>query len=179
MEAMSKMNPHGWRCQDKRQPGVTSRFTRQRRLLPGMMIGLTLLAEVVSVLPCAAQGPWHAEDNLLAQNTTPNSRRPPVPPHWGGTPPFHEANPDFTAKRLKVLNEQRQRSLVANTNKLLKLAKELNAEVNGGQAGELTKAQLRKVSEIEKLARKVKSEMSFGPVGAQTIEPSPFPPLIR
>lgn len=78
-----------------------------------------------------------------------------------------------------MLNEQRQRSLVANTNKLLKLAKELNAEVNGGQAGELTKAQLRKVSEIEKLARKVKSEMSFGPVGAQTIEPSPFPPLIR
>jgi hypothetical protein len=63
-------------------------------------------------------------------------------------------------KRLRALNAERQKSLVSDTGKLLKLMQELNSEVAAGNADELTPAQLRKVAEIEKLAHSVKDKMS-------------------
>ena len=79
------------------------------------------------------------------------------------------------AKRLRALNALRQKSLVEDTNKLLKLAAELNAEVASEHPAELTPEQLRKLAEIEKLARGVREKMS-APVWGVPVYPQPFSP---
>src|ERR1039458_9950239 len=79
------------------------------------------------------------------------------------------------AKRLRALNALRQKSLVEDTNKLLKLAAELNAEVASEHPDELTPEQLRKLAEIEKLARGVREKMS-APVWGAPVYPQPFSP---
>jgi len=80
-------------------------------------------------------------------------------------------------KRLKALNAERQKSMVAETNRLVKLAAELNAEVNGPHPRELSADQLRKVAEIEKLARNIREKMCTSVKAAPAI-PSPLPPMI-
>lgn len=59
-----------------------------------------------------------------------------------------------------MLNAARQKSLVSDTDKLLKLARELDREISAGKSGSLTQEQLKKVAKIEKLAHKVKEGMS-------------------
>lgn len=63
-------------------------------------------------------------------------------------------------KRFRALNAERQKSLVSDANKLLKLAKELEAETGGPNSEAPGPDQLRKVAEIEKLAHSVKEKMS-------------------
>ena len=63
-------------------------------------------------------------------------------------------------RRLRMLNADRQKTMVSDADKLLKLAGQLNVEVSTANQGELTPAQLKKISEIEKLARKVREKMS-------------------
>jgi len=63
-------------------------------------------------------------------------------------------------KMLRALNADRQKSLVADTDRLLRLVNELNAEISRANPESLTPAQLRKVAEIEKLAHNVKDKMS-------------------
>ena len=70
-------------------------------------------------------------------------------------------------KRLRALNTERQKQMVADAGKLLKLAKELNDEVAASNTGSLTPEQLRKIAEIEKLARSVKERMTAGGVQSQ------------
>lgn len=85
---------------------------------------------------------------------------------------------ELTAKQLRALNEERQRALVTDTARLLALAKELNGEVGGDPPDSLTAAQLRKVAEIEKLARSVKDKMSYAITGGPDIQ-IPFTPRVR
>ena len=65
--------------------------------------------------------------------------------------------------------------MVSDTNKLLKLARELNDEVAAKNAAALTPDQLHKIAEIEKLAHSVKEKMADG-VGQPT--QSAVPPLV-
>ena len=81
-------------------------------------------------------------------------------------------------KRLRALNALRQKSLVEDTNKLLKLAAELNAEVSSAHPDALTAEQLHKLAEIEKLARSVKEKMS-APVSGTPAFPQPFSPSLQ
>ncbi len=67
---------------------------------------------------------------------------------------------DTGNRRLRVLNGMRQKSLVADTQKLLRLSSELKAEIDRSAAASLTPEELHKLSEIEKLARSVKAKMS-------------------
>lgn len=69
-------------------------------------------------------------------------------------------DPVMAERRLRALNIERQKQMVSDANKLLKLAKELNDEVAGAHADALTPAQLHKIAEIEKLARNVKERMA-------------------
>jgi hypothetical protein len=62
-------------------------------------------------------------------------------------------------RRAKMLNNERRKSLVSDSDKLLKLATELNSEIAHSNSGSLTPDQLRKVAEIEKLARGVRDKM--------------------
>lgn len=63
-------------------------------------------------------------------------------------------------RQLRALNADRQRELVKDTNKLLKLARELDAEIGSTNPDSLTSDQIRRIEEIEKLARSVKEKMS-------------------
>jgi hypothetical protein len=76
---------------------------------------------------------------------------------------LNDSKPDDAevARRIRMLNAERQRSLVADTVKLLKLANELNATMakEGGPAP--TQVELRKVADIERLARNVKEKMKI------------------
>ena len=79
-------------------------------------------------------------------------------------------------KRLKALNADRQKKMVSDANKLLRLVKELNAEIARSDAESLTPEQLRKVTDIEKLAHSVKEKMSTSVRGLPPFQP-PMQPM--
>ena len=95
-----------------------------------------------------------------------NPRRP--MPGEAGDPVQYE-------RRMRALNAERQKSMIADTNKLLRLTTELNDEVNGAHPKPLDSIQLRKVAQIEKLAHSVREKMSI-PVGSGSPQLS-SPPL--
>jgi hypothetical protein len=64
-------------------------------------------------------------------------------------------------KLLGRLNAERQKSMVSDADKLLRLAQELNAELARGDGGAPTPQQAHKAAEIEKLARNVREKMSY------------------
>jgi hypothetical protein len=70
-------------------------------------------------------------------------------------------------KRLRMINAERQKSMVADTDKLVKLATELNEEIARSNSGALSASQLRKVAEIEKLAHNVRDKMVMSIRGPQ------------
>ena len=74
----------------------------------------------------------------------------------GGT----ETDPVFAAKRIRALNADRHKSMVSDTEKLVKLARQLDAEIASNPSDDLTPEELHKVGEIEKLARNVKAKMA-------------------
>jgi hypothetical protein len=88
--------------------------------------------------------------------------------------PF-ETDPNLLEKRVRSLNMERHKSVVSDTEKLLKLARQLDAEIASNSSDELTPEELRKVAEIEKLAHNVKAKMaqSFGE--GPLFRPTPIP----
>lgn len=80
----------------------------------------------------------------------------------------------FQARRIQELNVERQKEMVADTDKLLKLTAELNADVAENHSTTLTPDQLRMLARIEKLAKSVKDKMS-NPVQGTIFQDS-FPP---
>jgi hypothetical protein len=88
-------------------------------------------------------------------------------PVGGGLEDAANGNPIEEEKLLRALNADRQKSIVSDTNKLLRLVNELNAEIAYANPDLLTPSQLRKVAEIEKLAHEVKDKMSTSVRGTQ------------
>lgn len=78
-------------------------------------------------------------------------------------------------KMLRALNADRQKSLVSDTNKLLRLVNEFNAEIAATHPDALTPGQLSKMAEIEKLARSVREKMSTSVRGTPAFA-APFQP---
>ncbi len=80
------------------------------------------------------------------------------------TDPLASGNYDPTQmeRRLNALNRERQKELISDTNKLLKLVMDLNDQIAANNTGTLTWDQLHKMAEIEKLARNVKEKMADG-----------------
>ena len=72
----------------------------------------------------------------------------------------------WNAKRLRALNADRQKSMVSDAEKLLKIARQLDAEVaSNPRDGVMTPSELHKLAEIEKLARSIKSKMAMSFTG--------------
>jgi hypothetical protein len=91
-----------------------------------------------------------------------------------GIPP---GDPSEHDERLRALNRERQKAMISDTNKLLKLVSEFDSEVRSANLDTLTPAQLRKLAQIEKLAHNVKDKMSYllpGKPGAP-----PLPTMIQ
>jgi len=83
---------------------------------------------------------------------------------------FGDAGSAEQERRLRALNAERQKSMIADVNKLLKLAAELDAEIGGANRDSLTSGQIAKVERIEKLARSVKEKMSTSVRGMEPVQ---------
>ncbi len=86
-----------------------------------------------------------------------------------------ETNSIWGEQRMRLLNIERHKSVVSDADKLLKLARQLDAEVASNSTDELTPQELHKIGEIEKLAHSVKAKMaqSFG--GGPEFRLTPIP----
>ncbi len=78
----------------------------------------------------------------------------------GGMDDIPRGNPVQNERLIRALNADRQKSLISDTNKLIRLVNELNAEIASTGPDSLTADQLHKLAEIEKLAHNVKFKMS-------------------
>ena len=65
------------------------------------------------------------------------------------------------AKRIAQLNENRQKAMMGDAEKLLRLAQELNEDANAGGANLSPAERMHKAAEIEKLAKGVKEKMTY------------------
>jgi hypothetical protein len=65
----------------------------------------------------------------------------------------------FRERRLRQLIAAQHKAMVSDTDKLLKLVIQFNAEIDNSTPAALTPEQLRMVAEIEKLAHSVKDKM--------------------
>jgi hypothetical protein len=93
---------------------------------------------------------------------------------------FGLSDPAMEQKRLRAINAERQKSMAADTEKLLKLVRALNDEVEKSHPESLTPSQLRTVAEIEKLAHSVKEKMSYSYMGGPVLrEPPHIPGSVR
>jgi single-stranded DNA-specific DHH superfamily exonuclease len=128
------------------------KLTGARRPRPGLysLLSLALLLGI----PLPGQSPF-------AQYPSSNGagRLDQRYPDSGSQFPQDPNSPD--QKRIRLLNAERQKSLVSDVDKLLKLAKELNDEVVGSDSSSMSDEQLHKVAEIGKLAKSVKEKMSY------------------
>lgn len=148
-----------------RQPGASLRIWPLARTwfrARGWILGFFLFSGLQPAVP-AGQQPVPNQAGRHAQS-----------PFAG----FGNADPAMAEKQMRALNLERQKSMVADADKLLKLARELNAEIGAGAGDSLTPAQLRKVADIEKLARNVKQKMSYSVSGGPQVD-EPIPVLIR
>ncbi len=124
----------------------------------------TLLSLIVLVLGSLAAEP-------ASQQPIPNPMNQQSRGLYDG---FGDKDPVLAARQMRALNADRQKSLVSDTEKLLKLAKQLNSEIETSNQNELTQVQLREIADIEKLARNVKEKMSTSFVGGPSFEPIPL-----
>jgi hypothetical protein len=90
------------------------------------------------------------------------------------SPSPDNTDPAMFERRIRALNAERQKQIVSDTDKLLKLARELNEEVAKANTGTLTMDELHKIADIEKLARNVRQKMTETVGDPQTTLPPPM-----
>ncbi len=134
----------------KAEKGIRNRRNWRARVHPTAILGLGVLA-----LMCgsAVRSQFGAGNPFGKPERTQHDF-----PHAAVS---NEAEKDqvITEQRRIAVNVQRQKQLVANSDRLLKLVRELNDEVAATGSRSLTADQLEKLNEIEKLARSVKEGM--------------------
>ncbi|HVC46632.1 MAG TPA: hypothetical protein VND90_05250 [Terracidiphilus sp.] len=100
------------------------------------------------------------------------------PPPTNPFPEMDEMDPQLARRQLRALNAERQKELVKDTAKLLKLAQALNAQTRAENAESLSAAQWKEIDRIEKLAHNVKQKMVETYGGGPAFRP-PMVPMIR
>lgn len=109
-----------------------------------------------------------------AQITTiQNGSRAPQTPAIPVAGSFGPSTP-FATRRVRQLNVERQKEMVSDTDKLVRLIADLNADVAANHSTSFTPDQLRMLAKIEKLAKSVKEKMT-NPVQGTIFQES-FPP---
>ncbi|HUH61526.1 MAG TPA: hypothetical protein VLZ50_00960 [Terracidiphilus sp.] len=147
------------------------RFAFMRRQSAHPARGALCLAAVLA-LPGGAQN--------IPQPTRGPFQQQPIGQHVGDAIDGM-GNGDYAEQqeRMRALNRERQKSLVSDTNKLLKLATELDMEIKAEDSNSLTPSEMHKLATIEKLAHNVKDKMTYS-VSIPSMAPSqpqpPFPP---
>lgn len=96
------------------------------------------------------------------QQSIPQSPIPSMSPLGVGDDPMAEHTSRMQREQEKARNDDRQKKLVADTEKLLALATELKANVDKTNKDTMSVDVIRKAEEIEKLAHSVKEKMKGG-----------------
>ncbi len=151
-------------------PGSPSRFAsplaESHRTARSLAFRRALALAMFLVLPVAAQSPG-------------------MGPGYQGSPDGHvgrqhqQEDSDsgldvrIEAKRIATLNVIRQKSMVSDAQRILRLAQELNDDANASTSALTPAERLRKAAEIERLAKGVKEKMTYA-VGAPPEDRSPF-----
>lgn len=158
--------------------GETGRTIRNRGIRPtGLRLCAGLGLAVVLAIGCGLTGrsqssgangvPGQGQQNMHSYS----------PRLDLGSQPIDDVDPVLVERRIRALNIQRQKQMVSDADKLLKLARELNEEVAAQHTSALTLDELHKVAEIEKLARNVRQKMTDAAGAPETILP-PLTPII-
>jgi hypothetical protein len=140
---------------------------RQRLAIPCLMILLAPFLELLLSLPGYAQAPPGPPPSPAMRNSIDN-------PYFGSL----DQNAALQVMRIRSLNLDRQKKLVSDTNKLLRMANELSAELSNSHSDSFTPDQLHKLGEIEKLAHNVREKMK-NPVLYVPTQPSPYDATLR
>jgi len=155
--------PHGpFQQNERRLTSPSIRASRRTTQAARSALGLALLlafpsgAQYGPIEPGSQQGAGHQIGGSLSA--------------------LSDDDPRPEEERLRAMNAARQKSMVSDSNRLLKLAQELNDEVSSTNPDSLTLAELSKIAEIEKLAHKVKGKMSMSVRGATDSQPFLLPP---
>src|SRR5579871_5996308 len=109
-------------------------------LVVGLTCGLSMALSNARTTPAQQQPRNSGQTTVGPRPTLPNIDPLDMPPVYDGGDPM-KAKAD--AKRIQYLNTERQKLMVAETNRLVKLAADLNAQVNGEQHGQITPDQVR------------------------------------
>jgi len=115
------------------------------------------LAILLAVSACAARAQSNGGSVFNGQTVAAPPRQGPASGLDAGADPFAGIEAEH---RMKLLNSERHKKLISDSDKLIKLATELNNEISHSNPGSLTSEQLRKVAEIEKLARSIREKMT-------------------
>jgi hypothetical protein len=137
----------------------------------GLAAAVSTGAVLLSAPSCHGQAP------APVNNGSQLPRR--IPPPRQVEDPVDGAGSSFYEKRLRMLNSAQHDSMVADTDRLVKMVAELNAQVSRSNAKSLTPEQLRMVAEIEKLAHSVRDKMRMSvrsSVYGDMAPPAPFAP---
>jgi hypothetical protein len=134
----------------------------------GLRAALRLLLAISAAVVVAAAGDGRCRAQQSSVGNQPMSTPHGFPQDAGPFSTNGDPTDDVQAeKRMTALNAERQKSMISDSAKLLKLAAELNNEIAQSNTGELTPAQLRMVAEIEKLAHNVRDKMTMSIRGPQ------------
>ena len=119
-----------------------------RLIVVGTILLLTMLPKTLSV-------------GQMPPPPVPPSRQNPggIPPAGSGLPDFGPSNPKIEEQQARARSTDRQKKLVADTEKLLALATELKTDVDKTNQNILSVDVIKKAEEIEKLAHSVKERM--------------------
>ena len=136
--------------------GLFHSARRRPSFRPSMLVAATILALLSARAPAA-----HAQDASQSSSQTAIYAHPaePIGTNRRSEDGQDGMSPQVNQHMLARLNQDRQKALVADTNKLLVLAQELQAEVDRSSKDQLSLGVVKKAEEIEKLARSVKEKM--------------------
>jgi len=163
-----------------RMAGMKSQPQMPGNRLSGSLFCCLLLAFILFALHGSAQTSTHTSKGsrfLSGQGASSQSGSIDSQDGMGRSSSADPLSREIREKQIRELRQQRYSQVVANTEELLRLATELNAEVSASKSSTLTSAQLRKLARIEKLAHSVKETMAR-PVPVDTQTPAGTPVVV-
>ena len=124
----------------------------KKQAIFGLMLSIDLLTLSVGV--------GGQQNPIGGTGTSSSPARAPFSPHDASDAADAFSHPLVTQQQLeKSRQNERQRRMTADTNRLLALASELKADSDKTKQDTTTTADIRKIEEIEKLAHNVKERM--------------------
>jgi hypothetical protein len=123
------------------------------------LVAPVLLVGLVAVGGCTLHAQQQMQNALAGQGAISAARS--QFSDYAADPVGGMLDPVMAAKRARMLNNERHKSMVADTDKLVRLTTELNNEIAHSNPGALTPGQIRKVAEIEKLAHGIRDKMTM------------------